>query len=119
MKRLIFLFVLTPLLSIGQSRFNIEFSKADSAFMYQAKSASIQAAYETDSILKDRTNILLYQWIKYVKECEKPYYKDTVVKILDKGCVYPELFYVKKYRSPSFIDFWDRYLKDNKIIKFE
>lgn len=59
------------------------------------------------------------QWNKYVEDCKKPYFKDTTVWIVDTKTSkrYPEQFYIKKYRQPSWVDFWERYLIEQKIIK--
>lgn len=55
MKKLILILFLLPLFAVGQSRFEEEFTKADSAFVNQAKEAAIMAAIETDGIFYKRS----------------------------------------------------------------
>ena len=128
MKKLIFILLLLPIFSIGQGRFGKEFTEADKAFKKQAELASKKSAKETDSILilqlqllkVENSSFLLDQWGLYLKNCKKPYYKDTIIRCYNNGYfLVPQVFYIKKWHDPNWTDFWDRYLKENKIIKFE
>ena len=121
MKTILLFLLFFPLFIYGQNRFEKEFIKAD----------SIESLYLVHPIERYYSEMKLYEdvnlfqlWDKYVEDCKKPYYKDTLIfDENSKGTLtspYRHItLYKKIIRNPNWEDFWNRYLREKEIVKFE
>lgn len=73
MKRLLFVLILLPFISMSQSRLDQLFFEADSAFNEVAMSEAIQSAKETDSICGTKEKSFFYEtiWISCISSSKK------------------------------------------------
>jgi len=128
MKKLIFILIFFPIISIGQNRFEMTFSNADSVFNEIVQKAAIDAARKTDSIFGMNTKPSFYEsiWITDISSSKKKNIllsEDDALSLYLSGYMHGQLsyFYNKDFNydhAYSTLKKIKRELRKDRILDF-